>query len=131
MASAAVQANHAFDISARFCKRRYPLVAVHPAFAGVVGGQGVVDVAAVVGQQPAQVAHAAAQVLRGIKGVAHIEALRRVGNQLHQAHRGFGRLGLGIEVGLDRNHREHQLGVELVPGAERCGQWNDPAFVSG
>ena len=56
-------------------------VEVDPALAGVVGGQRVADVASVVRQQPAQVAHATAQVLGGIKGLAHIETLGGVGNQ--------------------------------------------------
>ena len=48
-------------------------------------------------------AHAAAQVLGGVVGVDHIEALGGVGDRLHQAHGGFGRLGTGLEVGLDGN----------------------------
>ena len=86
----AIQPDDASDIGAGLRKRRHALVLVHPALAGGGGGRHIRLVAPVIRQQPAQGTHAAAQVLCGIKGIAHVKTHGRVGNQLHQPGGGLG-----------------------------------------
>jgi hypothetical protein len=105
--------------------RRHAAVALDGAFAGVVGRRREHDVALEAGQQPAQVGHAAADVLRRVQRIAHAEAARGVGNQLHQAHRILGRHGRGIEVGLGGDHRQHQRRRQLEIGSDQIDEAHD------
>ncbi len=89
-------------------------MAGYGALAGVVAGQGQAHVAPELPQQPAQVGHAATQVLFGIPGVLHAEAPRGRRDQLHQALRVLGRAGIGAKGRLGGHHLLDQRRIERV-----------------
>ena len=93
-------------------------MALHRLLAGIVAGQREPQVAVEVVQQPAQIGHAAAQVLVRVPGVRDAEALGRRRNQLHQPLGLLVRLRLGVEVGLHLDDGEHQLRAQPVAGGQ-------------
>jgi hypothetical protein len=107
----------ALDVGPGLAVGRHAPIAVDRALAGVVAGGRERDVALEIGQQPAQVGEAAADVLLGVVGLADVEALGGVGDQLHDAHRVLGRERLRVERRLGEPDRERELGRMPYLGA--------------
>lgn len=110
---------------------RHAAMPAHGLFAGVVAGQGQTQVAVEVVEQPAQIGHAAVDVLTCVPGVGDAEAACGVGDELHQALGLFVGLGLGVEVGFDLDDGEDDVGVESMAWGEGSDQAFDLAAVGG
>src|SRR3954463_5505840 len=75
---------HLAHVGARLRVGRDAAVTRHRAFAGVVGGQGLLEVAAVAVEERAQVAGAALHVVGGIERVLHAQRTGGGGHELHE-----------------------------------------------
>ena len=129
----AVELHHGLDVILGFGVVRYLVArALDRAFAGVVGGQGQLDLAGKQLDQVAQVAGAGPDVGPGV-GQLFLDracscrpsrrSARRRRNQLHQADRALGGNRLGVEAGLGGDQRLQQLVVNAVGGrgfAQQC-----------
>ena len=113
------------DVVVGLAVGRDAAVPLHRPRAGVVGGQGLAQVAAVLGDEHAEVTRAAVEVLRGVEGVGHAQL---AGGGRHELHEPLGALvgdGVGLEARFHADHRQHQVGVEPVPLRGGDGQGAD------
>ena len=104
----------ALDVGQRLGIGRHAVVAVDGTFAGVVGGQHQAHITPVVVEQPAQVGHAAPDVLHRIHDVGDAEALSRFRDDLHEPEGVAIGTGIGVERGFSGHHGQHQARIELV-----------------
>src|SRR5712691_3803928 len=109
-----VPADDLLDVRARFMEWRDSAVTLHIAFAGVVGGDGVLKIAVKTALQVFQIANAGVDVLLRIVEIFRAEPMARARHELHQALGANGRTCTLMELRLGFHDCRHERRINVV-----------------
>src|SRR5205814_1053635 len=109
-----ITAHDLLHVRTRLAERRHAAIPLDVALAGVVGGDGVLQIAVETALQILEVLHAGIDVLFGIVEVLRSEPAAGARHDLHQSLRANGRAGGAVKPRFGLDDRSDQRWIDVV-----------------